>query len=76
MANMSYCRYSNTLKDLRDLTELLDGDLDGLKNLSKEERSAAAKIISLAWDIAEFADSEGGFDDLIDAVKEGVANEL
>lgn len=76
MANMSYCRYSNTLKDLRDLTELLDGDLERLKNLSEEERSAAAKIISLAWDIAEFADREGGFDDLIDTVKKGIENEL
>ncbi len=39
MANMSYCRFENTYRDLCDCFDALDGaeDLDGL-NLSRSER--------------------------------------
>lgn len=53
MGNMSYCRFQNTLPDLRDCYEALD-DFDGL---SEDERKAAVRLVKLAAKIAdEFGD--------------------
>lgn len=50
MANMSYCRFQNTLADLRDCEES-DGMWDP-ETLSDEEKRARTALISLCCDIA------------------------
>ena len=52
MANMSYCRFENTLMDLKDCAEHLHA-----KNLSETEEKARKEMIALCKRIAE--DSEG-----------------
>ena len=42
MANMSYCRFQNTLDDMRDC--IRSREADGLKGLSAEEREAASEL--------------------------------
>ncbi len=44
MSNMGYCRFQNTLSDLRDCVEALE---DG-KKLSDEERAAADRMVEVA----------------------------
>lgn len=46
--NMSYCRFQNTLEDLRDCQENMD---DG--DLSDEERAARKQLIDVCWRIAQ-----------------------
>lgn len=48
MANMGYCRFENTLGDLRDCYEAMD---DG--DLSEAETKARQKLIRLCATIAE-----------------------
>lgn len=50
MANMSYCRFQNTLADLRDCEES-DGMWDP-ETLSDEEKRARTALISLCCTIA------------------------
>jgi hypothetical protein len=56
MSNMSYCRFRNTLSDLRDCQETLNGE-DGYYetkgDLSKEELSAALSLIRRCREIVE-----------------------
>lgn len=51
MSNMSYCRFQNTLKDLRDCAEALEEIGDNLVELSKEEARAAAALIAVCQEI-------------------------
>lgn len=48
MANMSYCRFHNTLLDLRDchgaMMELAAGEAEGGEKLSREELRAAKEL--------------------------------
>ena len=56
MSNMSYCRFQNTLQDLRDCYENWDGDGDGL---SDEEDKARAQMLKLCEQIvADYGDIE------------------
>lgn len=48
MANMSYCRFRNTVADLRDCLEHLD-DTEGL---SEGEAKARLRLINVCVDIA------------------------
>lgn len=53
MSNMSYCRFQNTLSDLRDCEEnLFDEDL------SEEEQAARKRLIKLCHRIAEQTEDE------------------
>ena len=54
MSNMSYCRFQNTLPDLRDCYEhIFDSDL------SQDEERARKRLIKLCKEIAEdFTDDE------------------
>ena len=53
MSNMSYCRFENTLRDLRDCAGALD-DIEGnLSELSKEEARAADELVKLCAEIYE-----------------------
>lgn len=51
MSNMSYCRFENTLEDLRDCLEALeDGALDRI-DMSDIERESALELIDLCGEI-------------------------
>jgi len=53
MANMSYCRFENTLQDLEDCYEHLSDDLSD----SKYEQRARERLIQLCYDITNLAES-------------------
>ena len=57
MANMSYCRFENTLSDLRDCQNALQEE--GLKGLSGDELMAARRLIALCSHITEDFGAEG-----------------
>ena len=50
MTNMSYCRFENTYRDLRDCAEDID-DEAMIKELSKTEFEFRGDLISLCRDI-------------------------
>jgi hypothetical protein len=50
VANMSYCRFQNTLSDLRDCEEAL-GDIASFAELSADEARAARKLIETCGSI-------------------------
>ena len=52
MANMSYCKFENTLADLRDCAEELanPGSMDG--PMSDTEKDAKKSLVELCCDIA------------------------
>ena len=54
MSNMSYCRFRNTLSDLKDCAQYLhDSDeADPFTELSTEERKNAIKLIKLCGELA------------------------
>ena len=49
MANMSYCRFQNTLGDFDDCVDALDAQ----KELSRAEQNAAFDLIKRARELAE-----------------------
>ena len=49
MSNMSYCRFENTYKDLRDCVEHIEDE-----NLSESEKFYRGRIIELSKEISEF----------------------
>ena len=52
MANMSYCRFQNTLPDLIDCDEALREIDDNLAELSRDEARAAQELIRICQQIA------------------------
>ncbi len=46
MSNMSYCRFQNTLKDLRDCSSVVHEQLDG------HENDARAKLLALCREMS------------------------
>lgn len=48
MANMSYCRFENTLSDLRDCAEHWEDE-----DLSKSEQKARKQLLELCQDILD-----------------------
>ena len=55
MGNMSYCRFQNTLADLRDCREHINDS-----NLSEDESKARQKLVRLCKDIAEYDEDDLG----------------
>lgn len=54
MPNMTYCRFQNTLADLRDCYDAMDEE-----ELSEEEQKARQRLISLCSDItSDYGDEE------------------
>ena len=52
MPTMSYCRFQNTLEDLRDCQDALD-KIDNLsKILSNDEREAAIELLNICQELA------------------------
>ena len=60
MANMSYCRFENTLSDLSDCKEALDNG----EELSSREAEKAKALLALCREIAEYDDN------YVDSLKE------
>ncbi len=62
MANMSYCRFQNTLDDMQDCNEALDelvaGDKD-IDEVSDEEREAMERMMSLMEDMTRSLEELG-----------------
>lgn len=54
MANMSYCRFQNTLEDLRDCYDNLDDDCSE----KRQEARARIKLVELCQQIVDSADLE------------------
>lgn len=57
MSNMSYCRFQNTLSDLRDCLEALEdvnGQLHGIE--SRDERAAALELVEVCRAITHLVD--------------------
>lgn len=60
MANMSHCRFNNTLRDLEDCRDALENgalDLETLKSddaMSEEELRAAVGLIMLCRNLTEY----------------------
>ena len=53
MANMSYCRFQNTLRDLRDCERAMnDGEADNA-DLDDDEKTAKKRLIRLCIEIAK-----------------------
>ena len=63
MSNMSYCRFENTLSDLRDceyaLQEMVDREAEPL---SQYELPAAQELVACAMRIVRMVAEEGGLD--------------
>ena len=53
MSNMSYCRYQNTLSDLRECRSAMAESSDPWQGLSKEESAALTKLVRLCRQIGE-----------------------
>lgn len=50
--NMSYCRFYNTLQDLKDCYY----NIEDVENMSFEEKRARKQLIEICMDIADNAD--------------------
>lgn len=65
MANMSYCRFQNTSKDLKECLDVLDAmveqDGEDVASLSEEEAGAALSLIAYAELISENIVTDGEF---------------
>lgn len=63
MGNMSYCRFQNTVLDVRDcrgaLAELLD---EGMDPLSAEELQAARQLVGLCAEVLQTVGEAMGLD--------------
>ena len=57
MANMSYCRFSNTLEDLKDCYDNMDAE-----GLSYAERMARWRIVRMCMQIAADYEDEGSLE--------------
>lgn len=51
--NMSYCRFQNTLNDLRDCADEVES-----MTLSRDENKARVRLIQLCQEIAELYDED------------------
>lgn len=67
MANMSYCRFENTLSDLRDCMEILEGNNNGID--SEREKKKALKMLNL---MVDFLSGEGIIDNVPDDCSERI----
>ena len=50
--NMSYCRFQNTLKALRECVDALDEIDYDVEKLCSDERRAAKQLARLCWQFA------------------------
>ena len=69
MSNMSYCRFENTLGDLKDCRDALEEE--GIDGLSESELKAYKKLVEVCREIVEFEDEQDSLEDDIDLDDEG-----
>ena len=50
---MRTCRYSNLLEDLKQCTELINGDIDEMREFNDRERNAVIKIVKIFQETLE-----------------------
>ena len=67
MGNMSYCRFENTLADMRDCLYALQDGLD-VEELSEYEIDALAEFADVARQIARF---ESNIENVIEEYEQG-----
>jgi len=53
MANMAYCRFQNTLQDLRDCQRALNEMGDFERELSGEEARAAKRLLQICRELSD-----------------------
>lgn len=53
MGNMSYCRFQNTLNDLRDCRDALMEMGDYEKELAEDEARAAKRLLRICRELAD-----------------------
>lgn len=70
MSNMSYCRFQNTLLDLRDCHEVMFEE----DELSLEEVRARRQLIELCHDIAQ--DAEDEYEEMLEVARQRTAKRL
>ncbi len=58
MGNMSYCRFENTLNDLRDCEEALENINDEVTEMSSYEKNAVVELVELCKTITDNWDME------------------
>ena len=63
--NMSYCRFQNTLSDLKDCYDNIPN-----QDLSRDEARAFAELVLLAKDIADRYDDTDDYHELIEIALE------
>ena len=70
---MKSCRYSNLLEDLKQCSELINGDIDELREFSDREKNAVIKIIKIFEETLEniTGDSVGDIDNFIENLEGG-----
>ena len=66
---MKTARYRNLVADLERCTELLDADVEELRNLSKEEWQAVTRALELFQDTLDNVSCIGDIYDFIDHVE-------
>ena len=50
---MKSCRYSNLLEDLKQCSELINGDIDELRELNDRERNAVIGVLKIFQETLE-----------------------
>ena len=56
MANMSYCRFENTYRDMQDCVDALEEE--GFESLSENEKYYAKMLLKLSKELAEALDED------------------
>jgi hypothetical protein len=69
MSNMSYCRFRNTLHDLRDCEDAFLTALDTSENDLDEDR-ARTQLLKVAMNIVSLYAEQAGLDELAEAIAE------
>ena len=70
---MKTCKYWNLLQDLEQCTELINGDIDELREFSDREKNAVIKIIKIFQETLEniTGESVGDIDPFIKNLEGG-----
>ena len=66
---MKSVRYRNLVADLERCTELLEADVEELRNLSQAERQAVARALELFQDTLDNVNCVGDIYDFIDSIE-------
>lgn len=70
MANMSYCRFENTLRDLQDCEYALDNIYDEVGEMSDRERNSMLDLVKLCKTISDNWDEDTVEDIINDTISE------